>query len=81
MKLEQNKPRENKKLEDSSSSSNNKCVPKELRKLIFNMEFKDGEPRISGRSLLLLINDGEITIMECKGSKQWKKKGIIQKSS
>ncbi|WMV33130.1 hypothetical protein MTR67_026515 [Solanum verrucosum] len=43
MKLEQNKPRENQKSKDSSSSSNNNSVPKELRNLIFNMNFKDGQ--------------------------------------
>jgi len=54
MKLEQNKPRENQKSKDSSSSSNNNSVPKELRNLIFNMNFKDGESRIRGRSLTIV---------------------------
>ncbi|KAH0745804.1 hypothetical protein KY285_007461 [Solanum tuberosum] len=54
MKLEQNKPRENQKSKDSSSSSNNNNVPKELRNLIFNMNFKDGEPKIRGRSLTIV---------------------------
>ncbi|KAG5576905.1 hypothetical protein H5410_057039 [Solanum commersonii] len=50
MKLEQSKSRENQKSKDSSSSSNN-SVPKELRNVIFNMNFKYGEPRIKGRSI------------------------------
>lgn len=45
MKLDQNKPRENQKAKDNSSNNNKKILPKEHKKMTFDMKVKDGKPK------------------------------------
>lgn len=52
IKLEQNRLNEICKVKGSSSINNN--MPKELKNLIFDMNFKEGEPRKRGRDLTMV---------------------------
>jgi len=54
MKLDQKRYLERHAGKGKSSNSNNNTIPKELKNLMFDMKFKDGEPRISGRRLTIM---------------------------
>ncbi|KAK4713435.1 hypothetical protein R3W88_019342 [Solanum pinnatisectum] len=54
MKLDQKRYLERHPGKGKSSNSNNNTIPKELKNLMFDMKFKDGEPRISGRRLTIM---------------------------
>lgn len=59
MKLDQRREKEMKQGEGLKATRSNSIIPKEVRNLFFDMNFKDGEPRSSGRSLvgeLLTLN-------------------------
>lgn len=64
MKLDQNKPRENQKAKDSSSTNNNNILPKEHKKLTLDMTVMDSKPRTRGDVYPLLNNEGETSVME-----------------
>lgn len=54
MKLEQNRLNEIQNVKGSSSNNSNNNMPKELKSLIFDMNFKDGESRKRGRNLTMV---------------------------
>ncbi|PHT59904.1 hypothetical protein CQW23_02267 [Capsicum baccatum] len=54
MKLDQKRYLKRHAVKGKSSNSNNNTIPKKLRNLIFDMEFKDGEPRTNGRKLTIM---------------------------
>lgn len=53
MKLDQRREREMKPREGPQANTNNNNIPKEVRNLFFDMNFKDGEPRPTGRALTI----------------------------
>ena len=52
-KTDQRREKETGKVEKMKTIKSNNDVPKEVRNLFFSMNFKDGEPRSSGRLLTL----------------------------
>uniref|UniRef100_A0A0V0H5J5 Putative ovule protein n=1 Tax=Solanum chacoense TaxID=4108 RepID=A0A0V0H5J5_SOLCH len=52
-KLDQRREKETRKGKKMKTIKSNNDVPKEVRNLFFDMNFKDGEPRSSGRVLAL----------------------------